>query len=153
MHRLPSFLANCASRLPPLSAVVRGHLSRDHPDDVVEYADVWKRMWRILCSVCVTCLCIQRNRATFEQEDVTIAGSVQEFWDTGVCQLRAAAKREFRRSEMKIQGARLLLSLRHLDRTPREPSPQVTSPAQPPDSQEEPALLTRLRIYQKSCTH
>ena len=60
-YRLSSFLANCASRLPPLSAVVRGHLSRDHPDDVVEYADVWRRMWRILCSVCVTYLWIQRN--------------------------------------------------------------------------------------------
>ena len=138
---------------PPLSAEVRGHLSRDHPYDVVEYTDVGRRMWRILCSVCVTCLWIQRNRATFEQEDVTIAVSVQEFWDTGILQLRTVAKREFRRSETKIQGARLLLSLRHLDRTPREPSPQVTYPVQPPESQEEPALLTRLRIYQKSCIH
>ena len=138
---------------PPLSAVIRGHLSRDHPDDVVEYTDVWRRMWRILCSVCVTCLWIQWNRATCEQEEVTIAGSIQEFWDSRILQLRAVAKREFRQSETKIHGARLLLSLRHLDRTPREPSPQVTSPVQPPDSQEEPALLTGLRIYQKPCTH
>uniref|UniRef100_M4B2J9 RxLR effector candidate protein n=1 Tax=Hyaloperonospora arabidopsidis (strain Emoy2) TaxID=559515 RepID=M4B2J9_HYAAE len=92
-------------------------------------------------------------RPRLSEASMLPAGSVQKFWDTGIRQLRAVAKREFRRSETKIQGARLLLSLRHLDRTPREPSPQVTSPVQPPDSQEEPALLTRFRIYQKSCTH
>ncbi|EGZ15019.1 hypothetical protein PHYSODRAFT_506285, partial [Phytophthora sojae] len=49
------------------------------------------------------------------------------------------------------QGTRLLLCLRKLARQPREPSPMVASPVQPPDRYKAPALLTRLRLYQTSC--
>uniref|UniRef100_M4BML1 RxLR effector candidate protein n=1 Tax=Hyaloperonospora arabidopsidis (strain Emoy2) TaxID=559515 RepID=M4BML1_HYAAE len=104
-----------------------------------------------LLYICVTTLWIQRNRVVFQREDVTLEGSVEEVWKTGMRQLRAVAKREFRRIETEFQGARLLLCQRQLARQPREPPPMVTSPVQPPDSNEEPALLTRLKIYQTSC--
>ena len=56
-----------------------------------------------------------------------------------------------RRTDTKVQGTRLMLCQRNIARQPREPSSQVTSPVQPPDSNEEPALLTRLRIYLTEC--
>ncbi|GMF66372.1 unnamed protein product [Phytophthora lilii] len=56
-------------------------------------------------------LWIQRNGATFHKREVTIAGSVQEFWKTGIRQLRALAKRECRRAETRVQGTRLMLSI------------------------------------------
>uniref|UniRef100_M4B7M3 RxLR effector candidate protein n=1 Tax=Hyaloperonospora arabidopsidis (strain Emoy2) TaxID=559515 RepID=M4B7M3_HYAAE len=51
----------------------------------------------------------------------------------------------------KVRGARLLSFHSDLARQPREPSPQVTIPVQPPDSTVELALLSRLRKYQTSC--
>ena len=152
LKQLLDFRFNCASRsAPTLSKVVEDRLRRDHPDEDMEYAKVWRRLWRLLSSICVTTLWIQRNRVVFKREAVTLAESVDEFWQTGMRQLRAVAKREFRRTETRIQGARMLLCHRQIARQPREPSPMVTSPVQPPDSNEAPALLTRLKIYQTSC--
>ena len=98
LGRLESFLANCANRCAPsISTVVQAQLERCHPDEVTAYTAVWTRIWHILSSVCITRLWMQRNRVTFQQEDVTIAGSVHEFWESGMRQLRAIAKRERRR--------------------------------------------------------
>ena len=154
LGQLQYFLVNSASRhAPELSKVVQEQLARNHPDEVAAYAAVWDRIWLILSSICITSLWIQRNRVTFQEAEVTIAGSVHEFWETSMRQLRAIAKQECRRTDKKIQGTRLMLCHRAIARQPREPSPQVTYPVQPPDSTEEPALLTRLRIYQTSCNH
>ena len=131
--------------------MVREQLNRAYPDEEAAYADVWRRIWVILSSICIARLWLQRNRVTFQQATMTIEGSVQEFWETGMRQLRAIGKRESRRADSSINGTRLLLCQRVIARQPREPSPQVTSPVQPPDLTEEPALLTRLRIYQTSC--
>ena len=68
------------------------------------------------------------------REEVSIAGSVTEFWETGMRQLGAVAKREFRQDGTKIIGARLLSFHGEFARQPREPSSQVTSPVQSPDS-------------------
>ena len=118
--KLKNFLANCANtRAPRLSTMVQDQLERGHPDEVTAYTAVWTRIWHILSSVCITrlwmrlirrschfqncmpaaraTLALQRNRVTFQQEDVTIAGSVHEFWESGIRQLRAVAKREGRR--------------------------------------------------------
>ena len=149
MHGFNIFCAT--RRAPGLFAVVKNRLLKEHSDENQEYSKLWVRMWRILSSVCFTSLWIQRNRVTFHHETVTLDGSVNEFWASGMRQLRAVAKREYRRTDTQIQGARLLLCQLLLARQPRDPSPMVTSPVQPPDSQEEPALLTRLRIYQTSC--
>ncbi|KAE9322737.1 hypothetical protein PF008_g17526 [Phytophthora fragariae] len=53
-------------------------------------------MWRILSSVCITMLCMQRNRAIFQQEVTTVEQNVQECWTTGLRQLQAVGKRELR---------------------------------------------------------
>ena len=152
LGRLHGFLAHCASRhAPEISRVIMNQLIRDHPDEVDAFAAVWVRLWHMLSSICLTSLWIQRNRVTFQQGEVTVGGSVAEFWDTSMRQLRAVAKREYRRADTQIQGTRLLLCQRALARQRRESSPLVTSPVQPPDSTEELALLTRLRIYQTSC--
>ncbi|EGZ11078.1 hypothetical protein PHYSODRAFT_519249 [Phytophthora sojae] len=141
---IPAFLVHCAKReAPTLSKKTKQWLAQEHPDDVDAFTNEWKRIWRILSSICVTHLSIQRNRAVYQHEVVTIAGSVHEFWKPGLRQLRALAKRECRRVDSKIQGTRLLFCLRKLARQP--------SPVQPPDRYKAPALLTRLRLYQTSC--
>ena len=153
LGHLQGFVQYSASKQPvALSKVVVDRIEREHPDEEHAYATVWARLWRILSSVCITSLWIQRNQVTFQRGSVTIEGSVKDFWQTGLRQLRVA-KREYRRVDTKIQGARLLLCLRQVARQPRDPSPQVRSPVQPPDSSEAPALLTRLKIYQTSCNH
>ena len=38
-----------------------------------------------------------------QEADVTITGSMHEFWESGMRQLRAVAKRECRRIDTKIQ--------------------------------------------------
>ena len=129
LGQLRHFLANCASRrAPELSKVVQERLTRHHPDEVDAYAAVWKRIWRILSSICITSLWIQRNRVTFQRAQVTIANSVNEFWTTSMRQLRAVAKRDSRRPDTKLDGTRLMLCQRVIASEPREPSPQVTSP-------------------------
>ena len=149
---LHHFIANCASRhAPELSQVVKDRMRRDHPGEEDEYRRVWERMWHVLSSVALTSQWNQRNRATFLQEAVSLECCVSEFWNTGLRQFRAVAKRKYRQTDNKVQGARLLLDHGELARQPREPSPQVTSPEQPSDSSEEPALLCRLRTYQTSC--
>ena len=60
-------------------SVVQAQLKRHHPDKVFAYTAVWTRIWHILSSVCITRLWMQRNRVTFQQEGMTIAGSMYEF--------------------------------------------------------------------------
>ena len=141
----------CKPARTGVSQVVKDRMRRDHPGEEDEYRRVWERMWHILSSVALTSLWTQRNRATFLQEAVSLECCVSEFWNTGLRQVRAVATREYRQTDNKIQGARLLLGHGELARQPREPSPQVTSPEQPPDSSEQPALLFGLRTYQTSC--
>jgi hypothetical protein len=145
------FQRSCASRqAPELSEVVRKRIREDTPDDEKEVTKVWTRMWRILASVCITTLWIQRNRVVFHQEEITAEASAQEFWATGTSQLRALSKRERRTQDKQIQGARLYLCQQEMEQRPREHSPQVMSVVQPPDHDTAPALLTRLRTNQTS---
>jgi hypothetical protein len=145
------FQTSCASRkAPSMSAGMARRIKEHTPDDEKEMVTEWTRMWRILASVCITSLWIQRNRVVFHQEEMTADRSVQEFWATRLRQLRALSKRERRSSDRQIQGARLHLCQQELERTPREQSPQVRSPEQPPDHDKAPALLSRLRTYQTS---
>ncbi|ETN10387.1 hypothetical protein PPTG_10525 [Phytophthora nicotianae INRA-310] len=145
------FQEACASRKAPvLSRVIKAQLGRDHPDEETQYAKEWKRMWRILCSICMTSLWIQRNRVVFQQEEITVDRSVLEFWTTSQQQLRGIAKRERRKPETMEIGTRLLLCQRQMEKIPTEKSPKETSPVQPPDQTLEPALLARLRIKQTS---
>ena len=105
LGHLQGFLAYCASRQAPgLSKVVREQRYRAYPDEDAAYADVWRRIWVILCSICISRLWLQRNRVTFQQATMTIEGSVQEFWETGMRQLRAIGKRESRRADSSING-------------------------------------------------
>jgi hypothetical protein len=133
-----------------MSAGMARRIKEYTPDNVKEMETEWKRMWRILASVCITSLWIQRNRVVFHQEEITADRSAQEFWATGLRQLRALSKRERRSSDRQIQGARLHLCQQELEHAPREQSPQVRSPEQPPDQHTAPALLSRLRNYQTS---
>jgi hypothetical protein len=142
---------NCASRqAPELTERRRTGIKVDAPDEVKEIKQVWHRTWRILVSICITTLWMQRNRVIFHQEEVTAESSVQEFWATGRNQLKAIAMRERRSPDQQIPGTRLHLCQQEMERKPREHSPQVKGPVQPPDQDQEPALLTRLRKFQSS---
>jgi hypothetical protein len=148
MDRLQQY---CAKRqAPPLSATTKQRINRQHPDEETEISKTWKRMWRILSSVCTTSLWIQRNRVVFQQEEVTAESSAQWFWETAMRQLRAIATRERRKPDTQLQGIRLLLCQQVLEDRSREHAPQVVSPVHPPDLIKAPALLTRLRQYQTS---
>jgi hypothetical protein len=143
--------AHCASRRsPPLSASTRKRIQRIHPDEEQQYVAEWKRIWRILASVCLTSLWIQRNRVVFQHDEVTKESSAEESWATAIRQLHALAKRERSKPDKQEQGIRLLLSLRVLEDRSREHPPSGTSPVQSPDQSKAPALLTRLRQFQTS---
>ena len=97
LGRLQCFLINSANRCAPrLSTVVQTQLARYHLDEVLAYTTVRTRIWHILSTVCITNLWLQRNRVPWQQRNVTIADSVHEFWESGMKQLRAVAKREYR---------------------------------------------------------
>ena len=88
--------------------MITEQLRREHPDEADAYESIWKRIWFIVSSICITTLWVQRNRVTFQHEVVTINGSVAEFWETSMRQLRAIGKRESRRAAFQIQGTRLI---------------------------------------------
>jgi hypothetical protein len=151
MPNLSRFQKYCASRTaPPLSTVIKQQLQQRYPDEEEDYWKTWKRTWRILSSICVTSLWIQRNRAVFNEESVSIEESTNEYWTTGIRQLTAIAKRERRSPDKNEQGTRLLQCLTALERLPHEMPPTGASLAQPPGHPNEPALLARLRINQTS---
>jgi hypothetical protein len=62
-YSLAQFHGACASR--GASTTRQKWLQLEHPDEVKEYATTWKRLRRILCSVCITSLWIQRKRKVF----------------------------------------------------------------------------------------
>lgn len=149
-NRIQRFQNNCAStKAPEISTVITQRLKIIFPDEEDEFTAQWKRMWSIMCNICTTCLWMQRNRVVFQHAEVTIASSVQEFWTTGIRQLKAIAKRERRRPDRLEQGTRLLLCQAQLERNPQERPPPEASHEQPLD-QQEPTLLARLRINQTS---
>ncbi|POM79428.1 LOW QUALITY PROTEIN: hypothetical protein PHPALM_2908 [Phytophthora palmivora] len=89
--------------------IVRAGMRQGFPDDSELILTEWKRIWRILTSVCITCLWMQRNRVVFQKEKITLERSMNEFWTTGMRQIRALAKRLSREPEHQIRGTRLQL--------------------------------------------
>ncbi|POM75578.1 RxLR effector candidate protein [Phytophthora palmivora] len=88
------------------------------------------------------------DRVVHQQEEITMEGSVQEFWTTGQRQLKAIAQRERRRPDKLGNGTRLLLCQYSLERQPIATVPTKTNQVQPPIPKTEPELLARLRINQ-----
>ena len=69
LGHLQGFVQYSASRQPvALSKVVVDRIEREHPDEEHAYATVWARLWRILSSVYITSLWIQRNRVLCPKE-------------------------------------------------------------------------------------
>ncbi|EEY60956.1 uncharacterized protein PITG_01197 [Phytophthora infestans T30-4] len=148
-QNIESFQLSCANRkAPPVTPSLVEKMQKTYPDDIKHIILEWKRIWHILCTICLTSLWTQRNRVVFQQAQVTEDSSATEFWGTAMRQLRALGKRECRQPETQLRGTHLLLCLRVLEQKPREHPRQRVSPEQPLDLQEEPALLTRLRKYQ-----
>ncbi|EGZ08287.1 hypothetical protein PHYSODRAFT_527327 [Phytophthora sojae] len=108
-------------------------------------------MWRILCTICVTSLWIQRNRVVHQGGRVSQESSVREFRQAAGRHLRALAKRERRKPHTMVQGIRLLLCLDMYDCPLHETPQQVVSHVRPPGSLQTPALISWLRTYQTSC--
>ena len=73
--------------------MVQAQLARHRLNEVAAYSAVWKRLC-LLSSINIISLRLQRDRVSFQQADLTIAGSVHEFQKTIMSQLRAVAKRE-----------------------------------------------------------
>ena len=155
LNDVSQYAGNCLSRTPPpMSRTLLQRLQRAFGDTVEEYIAQWKRIWWILCSVCISTLWIQRNRAVHEQQRLSLQGSVLEFSSNGLRQLRALSARERRTLHSRVQGIRLWQCIELLDDTtaPSRASHHVVSHVQPPGNST-PALLIWLRTFQRSCSH
>ena len=119
-------------------------------DTVEAYIVQWKRIWWILCSVCISTLWIQRNRVVHEHLQLSLQGSVRKVCANGLRQLRALSARERRKLHSRVQGIRLWQCIEILDAStaPSRASHPVVSHVRPPDHST-PALL---RTFQRSCT-
>ncbi|TDH68626.1 uncharacterized protein CCR75_003562 [Bremia lactucae] len=61
----------CMARTPPpLSRTLFQRLQQAFGNTVAEYIVQWKRIWWILCSVCISTLWIQRNRVVHERQQL-----------------------------------------------------------------------------------
>ncbi|EEY65150.1 uncharacterized protein PITG_16345 [Phytophthora infestans T30-4] len=110
---------------PPLLAIMKTSIRSSFPDEVPEYTEEWRRMWRITSSICSTNLWMQRNRTIFQQEETTDEVSVKAFWSTAIRQLTAIARREQRKPETQEKGTRLRICQAALASRPREHPPRV----------------------------
>ncbi|TDH68627.1 uncharacterized protein CCR75_003565 [Bremia lactucae] len=145
----------CMARTPPpLSRTLFQRLQQAFGNTVAEYIVQWKRIWWILCSVCISTLWIQRNRVVHERQQLSLLGSVQEFFSNGLRQLRALSARERRTLPSRVQGIRLWQCIELLGEiiVLSRASHQVASHVQPPGISTL-ALLIWLRTFQKSCSH
>ena len=155
LNDVSQYAGNCLARTPPpMSRTLLQRLQRAFGDTVEEYIAQWKRIWWILCSVCISTLWIQRNRAVHEQQRLSLQGSVLEFSSNGLRQLRALSARERRTLHSRVQGIRLWQCIELLADTtaPSRASHHVVSHVQPPGNST-PALLIWLRTFQRSCSH
>ena len=102
-----SCLGNCANRQAPAIPVLQWSRSlvRFH-DDAAAGELVWRRIWFLMSSICITHLWSERNDAVFRGVQSTTAQSVVRFWTTGVRQLTALAMREHRGAATVLQVAR-----------------------------------------------
>ena len=148
------YAGHCMARQPPpLSRPMMQRLRVAFGDTMEAYIVQWKRIWWILCSVCISTLWIQRNQVVHEQLQLSLQGSVREVCANGLRQLRALSARERRKLHSRVQGIRLWQCIEILDAStvPSRASHPVVSHVQPPNHST-PALLIWLRTFQRSCT-
>ena len=150
-QRTQQFFQACASRRMSHVPQHRTAILKDRFQEDREMADhVWKRIWHILATMCLTRLWTDRNEAVYSTLVTDIPGTTQSFWTACVCQLRAIATREHRKEASAIMGAVLLSSIELLERAPDGP-PGMSRASQSHPS-DKPGLAVWLRIYQRSCT-
>ena len=139
---------------PPLSRTMIQRLQIASGDTVEAYIVQWKRIWWILCSVCISILSIQHYSVVHDQLQLSLQGSVRKVCANGLRQLRALSARERRKLHSRVQGIRLRQCIEILDAStaPSRASHPVVNHVQPPDHST-PALLIWLRTFQRSCTH
>ena len=150
-QRTQQFFQACASRRVSHVPEHRTAILKDRFQEDREMADhVWKRIWHILATMCLTRLWTDRNEAVYSTLVTDIPGTTQSFWTACVYQLCAIATREHRKEASAIMGAVLLSSIELLERAPDGP-PGMSRASQSHPS-DKPGLAVWLRIYQRSCT-
>ncbi|OWY94387.1 RxLR effector protein, partial [Phytophthora megakarya] len=66
---MAQYMKYCAKRqAPPIPTKRKETLHLYEPDNAEKMEDMWKRIWRISSSICITSLWTQRNRIIFEKE-------------------------------------------------------------------------------------
>ncbi|KAJ8519518.1 hypothetical protein ON010_g18071 [Phytophthora cinnamomi] len=66
------FVHNCASRAAPqISRPIQDKLATVFDDEAEAYEGEWKRLWRILCTICTASLWVQRNRVVHQGGQVS----------------------------------------------------------------------------------
>lgn len=104
---LASCLGNCANRQAPIiPASQRALLLERFQDDAPAGEQVWRQIWFLMSSICITHLWCERNDAVFRGVQSTTSQSVEQIWTTGVRQLYALAMRERRGPATVLQVAR-----------------------------------------------
>ncbi|POM75681.1 LOW QUALITY PROTEIN: RxLR effector candidate protein [Phytophthora palmivora] len=128
LQQIKGYQQYCASRTAPgISKTIAAKLQNRYPDDMEEFIMEWKRMWKLLATISITGLWIQRNRAVFNHEVQTLEGGKLEVWEMGLRQLKAVAKREIRKPDTALRGIRL--NIYHISSTKRGVIKSDKSPA------------------------
>lgn len=140
----------CATRqAPAIPSRQRHRLFLRFQDDIEAAVEGWKRIWFLMCTICLTHLWNERNEAVFRREQSTVTTSVARFWSQGIRQLTALAKRDHRGTDTVVQGAILHACL---DLFTLEPRDLPVAPEISHDTSPSPVLLFWLQSFQTSCT-
>ncbi|KAF1780608.1 hypothetical protein GQ600_868 [Phytophthora cactorum] len=64
--QLKEYKGFCASRkAPPLTNLIRNYIHSNYGDEESDFVQIWKRIWWLMCTVCITQLWVQRNQVDF----------------------------------------------------------------------------------------
>ena len=118
-------------------------------DDADAAVVVWNGIRFLMSSICLTRLWIERNDAVFKGERTSVPQSISRYWEVGIRQLTALAKREHRGVDTVIQGALLHAGL---DLFTIEPRVLLETTVESHETLPDPVLLSWLRSFQTFCT-
>ena len=143
------FLGSVNRQAPSIPVRQRLRLTKQFQDDADAAVVFWNRIWFLMSSTCLTQLRIERNDAVFKGERTSVPQSISRYWEVGIRQLTALAKREHRGVDTVIQGALLHAGI---DLFTIEPGVFSETRVESHETLPDPVLLSWLRSFQTSCT-
>ena len=143
------YLGSANRQAPAISPRLRQRLLKRFTEDAAAGVRVWKRIWFLMSTMCLTHLWQERNDAVFRGVLTTTSQSVTHFWESGLRQLLALAKREHRGISTVVQGALLHAAIELFTQAPRDIG---VASSNSHETLPDPDLISWLRSFQTSCT-